>query len=277
MPGVDLHSHSTISDGSLTPAQLIQYAASKGVSMVALTDHDDVAGLAEAAREALVQGLCFVNGVEVSVTWKGRTIHVVGLAIDPESAGLVDGLSRQRHSRVERAERMAADLARHGIQDALAGAYGFAGDGVIGRTHFARFLVSLGHSRDVRSVFRRFLVRGKPGYVPHKWAEMGAAVSWIRDAGGVAVLAHPGRYDFGRVTMETLMAEFRDVGGEALEAISGSHTREMNERYLRYARTLDFKVSCGSDYHGPIQGYGDMGRLPELPADVAPVWRDWPA
>lgn len=275
MPIIDLHSHSTVSDGTLTPTELVSHAAALGVGVLALTDHDDVAGLDAARHAAEKEGITLVNGVEISVTWGSRTIHVVGLRIDPASTALYDGLARIRESRIGRAERIAAELDRAGIHGSLEGAYAFVGDGLIGRTHFARFLISRGLAKDFRTVFKKFLVKGKPGHVSHRWSELGEAVEWIRTAGGVAVLAHPGRYDMGRTTLENLLAEFKEAGGTAMEVISGSHSPDMNRHMAEVAARHGFLASRGSDYHGPDQSYFGMDKLPPLPLNCTPVWHDW--
>lgn len=275
MPIIDLHSHSTVSDGTLIPTELVNHAAALGVSVLALTDHDDVAGLDEARRAADEAGIALVNGVEISVTWNSRTIHVVGLRIDPTHPALYEGLARIRESRVGRAERIAAELDKAGIHGSLEGAYEFAEEGIIGRTHFARFLISRGHAKDFRSVFKKFLVKGKPGHVSHRWAGLGEAVEWIRSAGGIAVLAHPGRYDMGRTTLENLLNEFKEAGGTAIEVISGSHSPDMNRHMAEVAVRHGFLASRGSDYHGPDQSYFGMDKLPPLPLTCTPVWHDW--
>ncbi len=275
MPIIDLHSHSTASDGTLSPSELVSHAAALGVGVLALTDHDDVAGLEEARRTAEEVGIALVNGVEVSVTWGSRTIHVVGLRIDPTSTALYEGLARIRESRIGRAERIAAELDRAGIHGSLEGAYEFAEKGIIGRTHFARFLMNRGLAKDMRTVFKKYLVKGKPGHVSHRWAELGEAVEWIRSAGGIAVMAHPGRYDMGRTTLESLMAEFKEAGGTAMEVISGSHSPDMNRHMAEVAVRHGFLASRGSDYHGPDQSYFGMDKLPPLPLTCTPVWHDW--
>ena len=274
---IDLHSHSTVSDGLLSPADLVRHAAGRGVRILALTDHDDIAGLEVARRAADEQGMIFIDGVEVSVSWRRRTLHVVGLRINPAFGPLHDGLKRVRDSRHVRAEGMAASLSRAGISGSLEGAYAYATQGgIISRTHFARHLVDRGLAKDVRSVFKRFLVKGKPGYQEHQWASLEETVSWITGSGGVAVLAHPGRYDLGRTLMLTLLHEFRELGGKALEVVSGSHTPEMVPHFARLAHQFGLFASLGSDYHGPGHSYAEMGRLPDLPASCTPVWQEWP-
>lgn len=277
----DLHCHSNISDGTLSPSDLVERAEGRGVKVLALTDHDDVAGLDEARTVATGLGMRFINGVEISVTWRAHTLHIVGLQITPGHAELVEGLRKVRSGRGERAKKMSDALAKAGIGGVLEGAYQFAGNAnMIGRTHFARYLVAAGHCKDVKSVFNRYLVKGKPGYVPHQWAPLPDAINWIRGSGGIAVLAHPGRYMSGRVgmgrkTMHELLAEFVECGGEAIEVITGSHTPAQYAEFARYADEFKLMSSCGSDFHGPGESYRDLGRLPDFPLGCRPVWESW--
>lgn len=272
---IDLHSHSVVSDGTLTPAQLVAHAAAQGVRVLALTDHDDIDGLAEAADAAERHGIRFINGVEVSVTWNKATVHVVGLKVSPEHAPLREGLAGIRHGRYHRAEGMAASLDKAGIKGSLEGARAHAGRDIISRTHFARFLVEQGHVKNIPAVFKKFLVKGKPGYVEHRWASLEDALGWIIGSGGIAVLAHPGRYDLGRTNLIRLLAEFRELGGAAIEVVTGSHTPEQYAHFARLAHQFGFLSSLGSDYHGPGHNYIEMGRLPDLPHGCVPVWHDW--
>lgn len=277
----DLHCHSTVSDGLLTPTDLVARAAERGVKILALTDHDDLGGLVEAAQAAAQHDMQLINGVEISVSWRSHTVHIVGLHINPDDAVLQAGLQSIRAGRGARAELMAESLARSGIGGALEGAYRYAANpGIIGRTHFARFLVESGHAKDVRSVFKNYLVKGKPGYVPHQWAALADAIQWIRGSGGVAVLAHPGRYTagkkpMGRTTLRELLAEFAELGGQGLEVVSGSHTPPQYAEFARYATEFGLLSSCGSDFHGPGESYRDLGRLPDLPLECQPVWQAW--
>lgn len=273
---IDLHCHSTVSDGVLTPTELVNYAAEKGIRVLALTDHDDVAGLSTARGVAETHGMQFIDGVEISVTWRRRTLHIVGLKINPEYAPLVEGLASIRAGRHTRAEGMAQALEKVGIHGALEGAYEYSKGGIISRTHFARFLIEKGYAKDTKAVFKHYLVKGKPGYVEHQWASLEDAMAWIVGSGGVAVIAHPGRYDLGRVTMLELMHEFRALGGSAIEVVTGSHTVDQYQEFAKMAKSFDLASSMGSDYHGKGQAYIDMGRLPSLPSNCLPVWRDWP-
>ena len=277
----DLHCHSNISDGTLTPTDLVNRAAGRGVKVIALTDHDDMDGLDEGRVTAAQHGMTFINGVEVSVSWRTHTLHIVGLGINPDYLPLVEGLRSVRSGRGERARKMSDALAKAGISGVLEGAYHFAENpNMIGRTHFARYLVEAGHCKDVKSVFNRYLVKGKPGYVPHQWATLQDAINWIQGSGGVAVLAHPGRYmtgrsGMGKKTMHELLTEFVELGGQALEVVTGSHTPQQYAEFARYAEEFNLMASCGSDFHGPGESYRDMGRLPDFPLGCRPVWNAW--
>ncbi|MBA4142744.1 MAG: PHP domain-containing protein [Nitrosospira sp.] len=276
MLNIDLHCHSTISDGLLTPTQLVEHAAERGVEVLALTDHDDVGGLAEARQAAAEKNITLVNGVEISVDWRGQTVHIVGLGIDPEHAQLVQGLMSIRDGRKVRARNIAAQLDRFGIHGSFEGACRNAGDGhLIGRMHFARFLVQQGYAKDAKSVFRKYLVKGKPGYAPHQWVPLGEAIGWIRDSGGRAIIAHPGRYKLDKKALDDLLGEFRALGGEGIEVVTGSHTPEQARLFARHSQRLGLLASRGSDFHGAGESHFDLGGIPELPSLCTPVWHDW--
>jgi predicted metal-dependent phosphoesterase TrpH len=266
----DLHCHSTISDGVLAPAAIVRRAAANGVTVLALTDHDELAGLAQAAEAARADGIRFVPGVEISVTWEITSTSSVWAS----AANAPGEHWRSARDRGRRA-KIAAEFDRLSIRDAP-GAYGYAENPkLIGRAHFARFLVGCGVARDVASVFRHYLVRGKPGYVPQQWADLADAVAWIRASGGRAVVAHPGRYNLSREELRRFLAEFKAAGGEGIEVVTGSHSPDQYATFARLARELDFLASRGSDFHGPEESHVDLGRLPPLPADLKPVWHDW--
>jgi predicted metal-dependent phosphoesterase TrpH len=269
----DLHSHSTCSDGLLAPAALVERAVQRGVDVLALTDHDEVKGL-PAAREAAAQwGLRLIDGVEISVLWETVTLHIVGLAIDTAHAPLVEGLAGIRTGRELRAVRMAHSLDAAGIAGSLEGARRYAKNPeLVSRSHFARYLVETGHARDTNAVFRNYLTPGKPGYVPHQWAALADALGWINGSGGIAVLAHPGRYDLGTVQCERLLGEFVDLGGAAVEVVTGSHAPSEFVTWARHARQYGLLASAGSDFHGPGEGYRDIGNVPALPSGCEPVW-----
>lgn len=273
----DLHSHSRVSDGVLAPAEVARRAAAQGVHLFALTDHDELAGLAEAAATALAAGMAFVPGVEISVSWGGETIHVLGLRVDPACAALIAGLARTRAGRDARAREMGESLAHAGVAGAYEGALRCAANpALVSRTHFARYIVAQGRCADVGEVFRHFLTEGRPGFVPHRWAALHDALAWIRAAGGTAVLAHPGRYRLDENALRALVGEFRDAGGEAIEVVCGSHARPQYRRFAQIAVEFGLRASRGSDFHGPHESHVELGRLPPLPAPLVPVWTDWP-
>lgn len=271
----DLHCHSCMSDGLLRPAELVRRAHANGVELLALTDHDELSGLAEARAAAAELGLPFVNGVEISVSWgNDQTIHIVGLGVDPDYAVLDVGLAHLRSGRDARARQMADELDKVGIHGAYEGALQFVSNpALVGRSHFARYIVESGHARDVKSVFDHWLAKGKPGYVSHQWTTLQTAIGWIHGAGGVAVLAHPGRYRITKKELRGLLGEFRDLGGQAIEVLSGSHSDEEIAASARHAREFGFFASRGSDFHGPGESRVDLGRLPALPQDLKPVWQ----
>ncbi|MCU0934844.1 MAG: PHP domain-containing protein [Gammaproteobacteria bacterium] len=271
----DLHSHSTASDGTLEPSDLVARAHAAGVPTLALTDHDTTAGLAAAKAEADRLGLDLVAGVEVSVTWDRRTVHVVGLHVEPAHAQLEAGLARLRAFRDWRAEEIGRRLERHGIPGTLDGARRLTRGTIVSRTHFARHLVERGAARDLREVFRHFLVSGKPGHVPGQWAGLEEAVGWIRAAGGQAVLAHPARYALSGTRLRGLLGEFREVGGAAVEVVSGSHSRDDCLVMAAESRSAGLLASAGSDYHGPESPWLELGRLPELPPGCTAIWDTW--
>lgn len=271
----DLHSHSLASDGTLSPSELVARAAAAGVDVLALTDHDDTSGIAEATLAATHQGIELVAGVEVSVTWSGQTIHVVGLHIDPTSSLLLQGLERLREFRNWRAEEMGRRLAKHGIEGAYEAARALAKGRIISRTHFAHFLAREGHARTVRDVFKSFLKPRKPGFVPGNWASLEEALTWIHGAGGQAVIAHPARYNMTASKRRKLIGEFVELGGEGLEVVSGSHSRGDNFSMAQLARMFGLLASAGSDFHGPENPWVELGRLQPLPDGCTPIWSTW--
>ena len=273
---IDLHCHSTVSDGLLSPQDLVAHAANSGVKVLAMTDHDDVSGLSAARLAATEHGIHFVNGVEISATWKKRTLHIVGLKFDADNIALKTALDKVRIGRDDRAQEMAAGLAKAGIASAYEGAKAIAKQSILTRSHFAQFLAQNGHAKDVKSVFKKFLVKGKPGFVESNWMDLESAVSLIVGAGGQAVIAHPGRYDLGMVNMHLLMHEFRMLGGAAIEVVTGSHQPPQYQQFAKIAHKFSLKASLGSDYHGAGLSYMGMGQVPELPAGCVPVWDDWP-
>jgi hypothetical protein len=273
---VDLHCHSNVSDGVLAPAAVAAYARKSGVDVWALTDHDEVGGIKAARAAAGELGMHFVAGVEISVTWAGETVHIVGLRVDEDHPTLVQGLAATRHGRDSRAREIADQLAKAGIPGAYEGALNYvANPDLMSRTHFARFLCEIGVCGSTTEVFRRYLTEGKPGYVPHRWATLEQAVGWIRSAGGIPVIAHPGRYKFSDTAQGALFDEFRQLGGTAIEVVTGSHTPDQYATYAELARRYGFLASRGTDFHAPGEARVEFAELPPLPAGLTPVWHDW--
>ena len=269
----DLHCHSVVSDGTLTPEALAERASANGVQLWALTDHDEIGGQHRALAAAKAQGMAYLTGTEISVSFAGKTVHIVGLGFDPDDADMVQGLQRTRGGRSERAKEMSDGLAAVGIKGAYEGALKFVGNPeLVSRTHFARFLVESGACKDTYEVFRKYLTEGKPGFVPHSWANLRDAVHWITDAGGVAVIAHPARYGFSANEEYALFTEFKAHGGRAVEVVTGSHSAQDAVRYAETALEFDLAASRGSDFHSPTESRIDLGLLPDLPATLTPVW-----
>ena len=269
----DLHCHSVVSDGTLTPEDLAARAAGNGVELWALTDHDEIGGQHRAAAAARRHGMRYLTGTEISVTFAGETVHIVGLGFDPDDERMHGGLQRTRGGRGARAQEIAAGLAHVGIDDAYEGALKYVGNPeLISRTHFARFLVETGVCRDTGEVFRRFLTDGKPGFVPHRWASLKDAVQWITEAGGIAVIAHPARYRFTANEEYALFTEFKAHGGRAVEVVTGSHSAAEYVKYAETAREFGLAASRGSDFHSPDESHTDLGQLPYLPGELTPVW-----
>ncbi len=275
----DLHNHTIASDGLLTASALVALAVKNGCDALALTDHDTTAGLVEAQQAADALKLRFIPGVEISVSWtpnadaKSTTLHIVGLGFDAENPVLAAGLSGIREGRTARAKLIGDDFARIGMPGMFEAAYGFAENkSMIGRTHFARALVARGEVNEVGKAFNRYLTPGRPGFVPHRWASLGDAVAWIIAAGGVAVIAHPGRYKLQKADMTQLLGEFKDLGGRSIEVMTGSHSPPQFREYALRAKEFGFLASRGADYHGPGESHYEPGRVPLLPDDLTPVW-----
>lgn len=271
----DLHSHSTVSDGTLSPAALVRRAQEKGVELLALTDHDEVAGAAEAAKTAAEIGLQFMAGVEISVSWGKQTVHIVGLNIDPDHAALNTGLARMREYRQWRGEEIGRKLEKVGIENAHEGALSHCKGDLLTRTHYGRLLLELGLASDLQQAFKKYLLRGKPGYVPGKWATLEEAVGWIRAAGGVAVVAHPARYNMTRTKLRSLFHDFIDFGGEGIEVVSSSHNDNEVHTMAQHAVDMGLAASRGSDFHDPAYPWVELGRLPALPKKCEPIWARW--
>lgn len=270
----DLHSHSTVSDGVLSPAELAQRAKAHGVELWALTDHDEVSGIAEARLAANHLQLPFLAGVEISITWANKTVHIVGLGIDETHPELLRGLAQTRAGRQQRAMEMADDLQkRANIPGAYEGALKYVNNpNLISRSHFARYLVEIKACRSVGDAFRHYLSDGKPGFVAHRWASLDQALAWIHLAGGHAVIAHPGRYDLSDLARDELFKEFKRLGGLAIETVTGSHSPDQYAEYTLLAQRYGFLASRGSDFHDPADCEVDIGHLPVMPKQVTPIW-----
>ena len=269
----DLHCHSVVSDGTLTPEALAARAHANGVELWALTDHDEIGGQQRALAAARALGLPYLTGAEISITFAGHTVHIVGLGFDAEDPRMQQGLRQTRGGRGERAREMSASLAAAGIHGAYEGALKYAGNPeLISRTHFARYLVEAGICRETNEVFRKYLTEGKPGFVPHRWATLRDAVTWISDAGGMAVIAHPARYGFTPTEEYALFSEFKTHGGRAVEVVTGSHSAAEYVKYAEMAREFGLAASRGSDFHSPDESHTDLGALPFLPGQLTPVW-----
>ncbi len=269
----DLHCHSVVSDGTLTPEALAERAAKNGVELWALTDHDEIGGQNRAAAAAKANGMRYVTGTEISVSFIGTTVHIVGLGFDPDNAKMLAGLVKTRGGRRERAMEMSDGLEKVGIKGAFEGALKYVGNpDLISRTHFGRYLVETGVCKDTNEVFRKYLTEGKPGYVEHKWASLREAVTWIKEGGGIAVIAHPARYKFSTNQEFALFTEFKALGGEAIEVVTGSHSAAEYVIYAEAALEYGFAASRGSDFHSPDESHTDLGTLPYLPGNLTPVW-----
>ena len=269
----DLHCHSNVSDGTLTPEEVAERAHRNGVELWSLTDHDEIGGQERARDAAHRLGMSYLSGSEISVTFAGRTVHIVGLGFDANDTDLAHGLAATRGGREQRARNMAADLERVGVYGAFEGALKYVGNpDLISRTHFARYMVEIGVCKELSDVFKRYLTEGKPGYVEHRWAKLSDAVRWITEAGGVAVIAHPGRYDLTPNEEFALFDEFKALGGLGVEVVTGSHTVPEYQKYADLACELDLLASRGSDFHDPKESHTDLGTLPALPKRVRPVW-----
>ncbi len=273
---IDLHSHTLSSDGVLSPDELIARAVERGVDVLAITDHDSVAGLAE-ARQAIHSRqapLHLINGVEISSSWQQLEIHIVGLNVNPTCPVFLARLATQQQRRLERAEEMARRLTKAQIPDVLPAVLALANGAAITRTHFARHLVSIGKASSMDNVFKKYLGRGKIGYVPNNWVEMAEAIRWIHDAGGQAVLAHPLKYKFTAKWVKRLAAHFADAGGDAIEIISPQQTPVQKRELWALCQLHGLTASVGSDFHQPTQ-WNDLGKNLYLTDDVIPVWQHW--
>lgn len=272
----DLHTHSTISDGSMTPKDLVIAAAEKGIDVLGLTDHDCTNGFAEACSVAESLNIKVIGGVEISCTWQNKGIHIVGINVKPDSPELQSGLAKLQQLRINRALDIGNRLKKYGIPDVFPAVEVRAGQGMmITRTHFAQQLFDMGLATSIRDAFDRYLGVGKPGYVNTQWAELAEAVSWIRAAGGISVVAHPLRYKLTASWLRRLLVDFKEVGGQGIEVVSGTASPGDIQASSEYAKRFGLLASVGSDFHGIEHGWPKLGRLPPLPKGLEPVWADW--
>lgn len=272
---IDLHCHSNLSDGTLSPRDVVVRARAMGVEVLALTDHDSVDGIAEAESAAAAEGVTLIPGVEISVTWMAQTIHVVGLRIDVANEALRKGLAALQHMRIERARAIGQKLEKAGVSGAYEATVAAAGIDAVTRTHFARFLFEQGHAKDLEEAFKRWLGRNGKAYVRGDWISMGEAVELIRGAGGQAVVAHPARYKLSNRRVNDMLKEFKELGGTAIEVACGSHSEDDRRRFALVAMQLQLRSSVGSDFHSPANTRVELGRSLLLPPNCVPIWNDW--
>lgn len=268
----DLHCHSTASDGALTPTELVHRAQQKGVTTLALTDHDTTAGIVEAQQSAKTVNIDLIPGIELSTTWNHQCIHIIGLNINPAHQPLCDGIRKLQSIRIERAEKIAFKLEKKQIPGALEAVRMSAGNGMITRTHFADFLLSNNHVSTMQGAFDRYLSKGKPAFVSTSWTDLQEAISWIKESGGIAVLAHPMRYKLTASKIKRLLADFKDMGGQGMEVVCGRNNPDEIRLTANYAKCFELSGSVGSDFHNPKNRWVELGRLVPLPSGVKPVW-----
>ncbi|RLA29581.1 MAG: phosphatase [Gammaproteobacteria bacterium] len=270
----DLHTHSTASDGSLAPQELLSRAAANGVTCLSVTDHDTVDAYAK-LDDSSCPGVTVVPGIELSTSWAGRNIHIVGLNIDPNNSDLVNGIRQQKLARLQRAEKIAARLEKKGMDNPLEDVTKLANGSNIGRPHFARYLVEKGIVADFSQAFRKYLGNGKAGDVRQFWSPMEDIIEWILAAGGTAVLAHPAHYKLTNTRLRLLTEDFISAGGQALEIVSGIQTKQLTDKLMRLCDDLQLMASCGSDFHTPGNSWSEIGKFTRLPANCRPVWENW--
>lgn len=271
----DLHCHSNKSDGILSPEALVSRAKTNQVDVLALTDHDTISGIARARAQAEKEDLTLINGIEFSCHWLGRNIHIVGLAFDCDHPRLVHSIDWQENARRERAEEIGQRLAKVGFDAMLEKASKIAAGAAIGRPHFAKAMVESGYVSSIDQAFKRFLGAGKVGDVKQHWPEIGDVVETIIDAGGVAVLAHPMKYKITRTKLRQLIEDFCEVGGGAIEIISGAQKPQETSDMVRLAERYELLSSCGSDFHAPGMSWAELGQIAVMPKLANPVWQFW--
>ena len=273
MMNVDLHCHTNLSDGALSPQDLVALAQQRKVDMLAITDHDNIDCYQEINRST--DELNIITGVELSTTWRNIGIHIVGLNIDLSNSRLLQGIDYQTKARALRAQLIDRKLSDLGFDNCLEGARRYSGGNQIGRPHFAQHLVEIGAVSNMQQAFKRYLGAGKAGDIKQQWAELGDVISWIKSAGGVAVLAHPTKYNMTRTKLCLLLDDFVQLGGEAIEVISGSQTNSITQSMSKLCQQFNLLASCGSDFHAPSQPWAALGMISKLPDNNIPVWTRW--
>ena len=268
----DLHCHSIASDGSLTPTEVVERAHQKGVTSLALTDHDTINGQAEAAKAALANNINFIPGIEISTTWENKCFHILGLNIDPQNTTLVSGIKDLQILRTDRAKKIALKLEKRRVPDAYEAVVKMAQGGMITRAHFATFLLEKNYVTTQQQAFDRYLGKGKTAFVSTVWADLTEAVDWINQAGGIAVLAHPLRYKLTASWMKRFLASFKEAGGRGIEVVTGRSSAEEIRRSMIYANQYQLAASVGSDFHTPANQWVELGKLAPLPDNIQPVW-----
>jgi len=271
---IDLHCHSTASDGKLTLSELCRRAEQLGVDVLSITDHDTMAAYRDFDGSASGR-VKLIHGIEFSTQYRNIGIHVLGLNVKPDGEALKTGIAVQQQARAQRAERIAAKLEKLGVADSLSAVRGIASNECIGRLHFAEHLVAIGKVKNIGQAFRSFLGQGKSCYVKQTWMPMGEIIGWIRDAGGMAVLAHPAKYNLTRTKLSELLDAFVEAGGQGMEVISGQQQPDLTATLAQMCRAKKMFASCGSDFHRPDQPWSELGKFPDLPADCTPVWAGW--
>ncbi len=269
---IDLHTHSTASDGSYSPRELVKLAAQAGITRLAITDHDTLDGLASAMASCEKHEVSLVNGIELSCRFGNRSLHIVGLDIDPENEELNNAVFQSQQIRIKRGRIIGQKLEKSGISNAYKSTCELAGSNLIGRAHFARVLVEQGYAKNFKQVFKRYMTQGKPGYAAAQWMALETAINVIHAAGGLAVIAHPARYGLSRGQLRRLVEDFRDLSGDAIEVVSGKASPGEIENLARLAGEFSLAGSVGSDFHGPDKPWVKLGKLPQIPKHCVPVW-----
>ncbi|MGB1403535.1 MAG: PHP domain-containing protein [Porticoccaceae bacterium] len=270
---IDLHCHTTASDGTLSPTELINLACEREIDILSITDHDNVDAYQKIAP--IGDKLTLIHGIEFSSQWRKSGVHIVGLNLNLNSDALIEGVSLQTQARRERGEKIAEKLARLGFDNSLEGAKAFTAGGEVGRPHFAQHLVAIGAVSNVQQAFKRYLGAGKAGDIKEQWSDMTTIISWIRAAGGVAVLAHPTKYKMTRSKLINLLTDFVAAGGQGMEVISGMQVPSVTQDLARLCNQFKLLASCGSDFHAPNQHWAALGMVAELPDQCKPIWRHW--